>query len=119
MTQGICRNCPFRRDVGQGERFFLPADRCTEIHDSLMGDAPFPCHQTMSAPDPRPPCIGAALYLQAVRTDGGLKANLSFRLALKCGNLDELELAKIETPVHQSLQEFIDFCDESVYETLQ
>jgi hypothetical protein len=75
-------------------------------------DGWFPCHKTTNFDengnridiDREQPCIGAALFIEAVR--GDCRANLMFRLAVASGKLDPIALNR-SIPVYQNAAEFV------------
>ena len=93
-----CNNCPFRSDV----LFPLSRSRRQDILDSIFQNGDFPCHKTTEFNDDgkiinigkTKRCIGVAIFLEKYRIDGGLRANLAFRMALcfKEFTLSELDL---------------------------
>lgn len=98
MHKQPCSNCPFRLDVG----FPILISRKVEILQALWHDGDFPCHKTTGFNNDgkfvdrgsSKRCIGAAIMLERFREDGGLRANLMFRLALwsKEFTIEELDL---------------------------
>ena len=105
-----CENCPFRSD----KILPLPEYRRKEISDSIMIDADFPCHKTTHWNEDETDydvfrskrCIGAAIYLEKVRKDGGLRANVAFRMGIFFGEFTLKDL-DMNSPVFDSEEEFI------------
>jgi hypothetical protein len=98
-----CSNCPFRSDRPFGS---LGVGHAENIANALDGDGGFHCHKTLGYDSPVL-CVGAAIYLEQARADeGGLRANLTFRLAVMT---DELSLDGLsnEIPVYKTREEFL------------
>ena len=89
-----CASCPFRSNI----TFYLSNEKVQLILAALLGDDGFTCHNTIAvtgkSSDRAKACLGAAIFLEHVRT-GGLRANLAFRLresVLKELHRDELDM---------------------------
>ena len=101
-----CATCPFRSDI----EFSLTAAKVKTVLAALQHDGDFPCHNTTCAtgnlPHQDKACIGAAIFLEHVR-EGGLRANLAFRMRerwLEEFNREELEM---DSPVFRDVDAFI------------
>jgi len=107
MTKRIpCATCPFRTDI----ELSLTAAKVQTILDALQHDGDFPCHHTTLAtgnlPHQDQACMGAAIFLEHVR-EGGLRANLAFRMRegwLEEFNREELEM---DAPVFRDVGSFV------------
>ena len=101
-----CQSCPFRRDID----FILSTDKVTSILQALRGDLDFPCHHTTIATGQssshKKGCLGAAIFLEHVR-EGGLRANLSFRLREICNHEFSRDTLDMSAPVFLSEAAFI------------
>ena len=88
----------------------LAVNKVEAIVAALLADGDFPCHNTTAAGGCRPGgekvCIGAAVFLEQVR-EGGLRANLAFRLREQCEA--DFVRAQLETHalVFESTADFI------------
>jgi hypothetical protein len=90
----------------------LGKERAVEIVKAVLGDSWFPCHKTTNFDyegnrtdiDKEKPCIGAALFIEAVR--GDVRANLMLTLAVRSGRLNP-DLLNRSVPVYQSAAEFV------------
>lgn len=110
-TKKPCESCPFRSD---GAFVGLHREQASIIALTLMSDGAFHCHKTVdySSDDggrvtkDSKLCIGAAKFLENVRR-GGLRANLSFRMGMRCKELSPDELSD-EIPVYESIEAFIE-----------
>lgn len=112
-TKKPCENCPFRVD-----KLFLTLSekQAKDIASALMADGAFHCHKTIDYSDysrnskralkNSKLCIGAAKFLENVRP-GGLRANLSFRMGMRRGEISPDELSD-EVPVYDSVEEFVE-----------
>lgn len=101
-----CSTCPFRSDID----FSLTAGKVQTVLSALQGDGDFPCHNTTGAtgkpPRQRKACIGAAIFLEHVRT-GGMRANRAFRM--REGWFEEFtrEELDIDSPVFRDVDSFV------------
>lgn len=104
--QSPCQTCPFRSDID----FELATDKAKAILSALQGDGDFPCHNTTTAvgctPGNEKGCTGAAIFLEHVR-EGGLRANLAFRLRAVCRGDFDLDLLDMDVPIFTSEADFI------------
>jgi hypothetical protein len=94
-----CKLCPFRTDV---EPYLRPS-RVTEIEQSILGGAEFPCHETTGAktgkPRPRSEHVHCAGALILMENNG--RASQMMRIAERLGLYDARKLDG-DAPVYES-----------------
>lgn len=101
-----CSTCPFRTDID----FLLTAGKVQTVLSALQHDGDFPCHNTTPATGKRPhqskACIGAAIFLEHVR-EGGVRANLAFRMRERYLQEFTREELDVDSPVFKDVDAFI------------
>jgi hypothetical protein len=106
-----CNNCPFLKEPAFHG---LSQEKAKSILDEINGDSAFHCHKTVDYSDGNEGtitkdsklCLGAAIFLEKTRDDGGLRANRGFRLGLMVKEFEMDELV-MTAPVYDSAEEFL------------